>query len=98
MAGVEWSDRARISLRGIANDIARDAARPAVADKLVDAIHAKAEAHGRQPGMGSWHKDLPETYRYFVHKRYVVIYEELDDGIRVLLVVDSARDWTRMFE
>jgi plasmid stabilization system protein ParE len=47
MAGVEWSDRARISLRGIANDIAREAGRPTVADKLVDAIHAKAEAHGR---------------------------------------------------
>lgn len=98
MPGVQWSDRAHNSLRRIANYVAREAGRPLVADRLVDAIHAKAEAHGRQPGMGSLHKDLPESYRYFVHKRYVVIYETADDGIRVLLVVDSARDWTRLFE
>ena len=47
--------------------------------------------------MGSLHEDLPDGYRFFVHKRYVIVYEELEDGIIVQLVVDSARDWARLF-
>lgn len=68
-----------------------------MADKLLDRIYEKSEAYGRQPSMGSLHEDLPEGYRFFVHKRYVIVYEELEDGIVVQLVVDSARDWTRLF-
>lgn len=47
--------------------------------------------------MGSLHDELPDGYRFCVYKRYVIVYEERDDGIIVQLVVDSARDWTRLF-
>lgn len=56
-----------------------------------------SESYARQSEMGSLHEDLPDGLRYFVHKRYVIIYEPLEDGIRIHLVVDSARDWTRLF-
>lgn len=47
--------------------------------------------------MGSLHEELSENFRNFVHKRYVIVYETLTDGILVHLVADSARDWTQMF-
>jgi len=97
MAGAEWTSRGRRSLDGVATYIAVEGGRPKSADKLVDAIYAKAESYGRQPTMGALHEDLPENFRYFVHKRYVIVYETLTDGILVHVVVDSARDWTQMF-
>jgi plasmid stabilization system protein ParE len=98
MAQAVWNDSARRSLQAIATYVARQGGRPKVAEKLIQDVRRKAESHGRQPTMGSLHEDLPEGFRYFVHKRYLVIYEALDDGILVHLVVDSARDWARMFQ
>ena len=98
MAGVEWSDNARISIRTIGAYIASECGRPEIADRLIDAIYDKGESYARQPEMGSLHEDLPDEFRYFVHKRYVIVYETLDDGIMVHLVIDSARNWTRMFD
>lgn len=97
MAQVEWTRKGRMTLDRITEFIARDAGRPAVAEKLVRAIHKKCKSHARQPTMGTLHDELPDGFRYFVHKRYVIVYEPLDDGITVHLVVDSARDWTRFF-
>ena len=97
MAGVEWTPQARISLNEIAGYIAREAGRPKAAERIVRAIHAKSESYGRQPMMGSLHEELPEPLRFFLHKRYVVVYEPLYDGIRIHRVADSARDWTRIF-
>jgi plasmid stabilization system protein ParE len=97
MAGAEWTSRARRSMQEIARYIARESGRPKVAEKLSNAIRTKAEAYGRQPTMGSLHEGLPENFRYFIHKRYVIVYEALEDGILVHLIADSARDWIRLF-
>lgn len=97
MTGVKWTPKARISLQEVASYIARQSGDPDVADRLVDAIHDKSSSYGRQPMMGSIHEELPDGFRFFTHKRYVVIYETKGDGIVIHLVIDSARDWTRIF-
>lgn len=97
MASVEWTPKARKCLKDIARYIARQDYRPATADKLVDDIEAKCAQYAAQPELGSRHDALPGGFRLFVHKRYVVIFERLDSGIRVHLVVDGARDWPLLF-
>jgi plasmid stabilization system protein ParE len=97
MAGVKWTPKARIALQEIAGYIARQSGHPGVADKFVDAIHKKSGSYGRQPMMGSIHEELPDVFRYFTHSRHVIIYEKRADGIVIHLVIDSAREWTRLF-
>ncbi len=96
MPRLEWTPNARRSLKQIAKYIARQDRRPSVADKLVDEIDAKCRQYSLSPGMGSFDNALPVGFRFFTHKRYVIVFEPLESGIRVHLVVDSARDWPRL--
>jgi plasmid stabilization system protein ParE len=96
-ANVEWTPKARQALQEIAKYIARKDHRPRVADELVDDIHAKCQQYARSPSIGSQHEVLPDGFRFFVHKRYVIVFERCVDGIRIHLVVDSARDWPHLF-
>ena len=47
--------------------------------------------------MGTARPDLGEDLRVFSHKRYVIVYRALADGIEVLRVVDGARDYPSLF-
>lgn len=96
-AKVQWTPKATHALKEIAKYIARQDHRPRVADELVDDIHAKCYRYARSPEIGAQHEALPAGFRFFVHKRYVIVFESCGDGIRVHLVVDSARDWPHLF-
>jgi plasmid stabilization system protein ParE len=97
MPRVRWTPQARQELKEVAKYIARQDNRPRVASKLVDDVRDKLELYAQQPGMGTWHSELPTGFRYFAHKRYIIIYQPRDDGIIVHGVVDGAREWTRLF-
>lgn len=97
MSTVDWTPKARQCLKEIAKYIAHKDHRPAVAEKLIDDIDAKCAQYAAQTEIGSSHDALPDGFKFFVHKRYVVIFERFDLGIRVHLVVDGARDWPRLF-
>ena len=97
MSRVQWTPVAERDLDDIFDYIAEISHRPQTAAQILRDINEKATQYARQSGMGSRRSDLPEHFRFFVHKRYVVVYEPLDDGIRVHGVVDGARDWPRLF-
>ena len=97
MASVEWSPTARRDLREIVTYISRFGHGSQIADKLAAAIDEKAWSYGRQPEMGSLHEELPDGFRSFMHTRYVGVYEVIEDGVTVHRVIDSARDFIRVF-
>jgi toxin ParE1/3/4 len=48
--------------------------------------------------MGESRKEFGPDIRSFSHTRnYIVIYRVLDDGIDVLRVIHTARNWRRVF-
>jgi toxin ParE1/3/4 len=87
MARVERTPAAELSLDGIFDYIGRENQSPAAAAKLLRRINEKCQLYAQQPLMGEARNDLGPTVRCFPVGNYVVIYEPLQDGIRVLLVV-----------
>lgn len=77
--------------------IAIEGGRPATAEKLIRDIGAKCQIYAAQPGMGTARPDLGEDLRVLSHKRYVIVFRPLADGIEILRVVDGARDYPHLF-
>lgn len=71
--------------------------RPETALKIADEIHAKAREYVGHSQIGRRHPSFPEEWLYFVHKRWVVVYQEHVEGIEVLRVVDGSRDFDKLF-
>jgi toxin ParE1/3/4 len=71
---------------------------PAAADAFIDSIRRACEPYARQPLMGESRNEFGPDIRGFSHTRnYIVIYRVLDDGIDVLRVIHTARNWRRVF-
>jgi toxin ParE1/3/4 len=100
---VEWSREARRDLLDIYEFIAVQRREAEAARRLIRSIRRKAEAYGRQPGMGTLHEeiDLPGEAgpaRSFRVKSHIAIYRETPTGIIVLRVVHGRRDLPSLFE
>ena len=93
MADPKWTPQAEADLEEIAFHIAFQDKRPVIADRIVDEIRQKADTYAAQPEMGTAAPELGEDLRTFSHKRWVIIYQPIGDGIRVRAVVDGARDY-----
>jgi toxin ParE1/3/4 len=96
MSRVERTLAAEQDLEEIGYYIAKQRC-PATAEKILREIHAKCSLYAGQPEMGTLRPDLGEHHRVFHHKRWVVIYRPIQDGIEVLRVVDGARDYPSLF-
>lgn len=92
-----WTPRAASHLEEIACYIAVDDGRPLTADKIVREIHEKCQRYATNPLLGTPRPDLGTTCRAFSHKRWIIIYEPLEDGIVVEAVFDAVRDYPRLF-
>lgn len=92
-----WRRLAEIELEDIVVYIGVHERRPETALKIADEIHAKAIEYARHPQIGKRHPCFHDDWRYFVHKRWIVVYREHPDGIEVLRVVDAARDLNKLF-
>ena len=77
--------------------IAIESARPVAAERLIRDIVDKCELYATHPKMGTSRPDLGDDFRVFSHKRYVVVYRPMADGIEVIRVVDGARDYPALF-
>ena len=97
MARTLWTPRAEKHLEDIAYYIAVDDGRPITADRIVREIHDTCELYARNPQLGEARPDLGNNVRVFSHKRWVIVYYPLDDGIVVEAVFDGARDYPRLF-
>jgi len=70
----------------------------AAAAAFVRDLHDRIAAHARQPLMGNLCEDLGLDLRCFsFRKNYIVIYRPLDDGVDILRMFHTARDYTQLF-
>lgn len=87
-----WDD-----LDGITRYIAEKEARPEVARAILAEIYAKCEKYAEHPTIGQRFPTPKRAYRMFRHKRWVIFYLEIKDGIKVYRIVDGARDFDQLF-
>jgi toxin ParE1/3/4 len=72
--------------------IARESQSLDVALSFLDKIEQKCLLYASQPLMGTPRFDLGDNVHSFSVDKYVVFYQPLTDGIRVLLVVHGSRN------
>lgn len=95
MLQVVLTRRADGDLSDIWNYVARD--NIAAADKLTDDIHEMFQRLAASPGLGFPQFQYRDELRCKpVRKHYLVFYEPIEHGIRVLRVLHAARDWQHL--
>jgi toxin ParE1/3/4 len=101
MSQASWSSTAESDVEDIYDWIARKDRRRSVAKKVVRELRDRCDAlaaimsSGSQIGTAS--PQLGSDYRTFTHKRWVIVFRPLDDGIEVMRVLDGSRDFPRLF-
>ena len=97
MAQVFRTEAAENDLQEIAYYIAVKDRRPLTAERIVDEILSKCRRYADSPEIGTSADHLGVNYRFFAHKRWVVVYRPVSEGILVLRIVDGARDFSKLF-
>lgn len=92
MARLIRTSQAREDVLDIWAYIAQD--NPAAADKLLCRIDETMQLLAENPGTGiSQYQYREGLHCKPVSKRYLIFYEPIDDGIRIIRVLHGARDW-----
>jgi toxin ParE1/3/4 len=91
MGQVIYSARSRADIADIWRDIALDGGE-ALADKKVDHIERRAAMLSRHPLMGLARPEIADGARSLLVERWLVLYRADSDAVRVMRVVDGARD------
>jgi plasmid stabilization system protein ParE len=97
MARAGWSISARTDLKSIVLYIAVKEGQRVVARRIAHEMRERSRFYAENPTLGQLYPEIGESIRGFVHKRWLVLYRPEADGIAVLAVVDSARDFTSFF-
>ena len=96
-----WAPIAEEDVEAIYKWIAHRDGRRQTAKKITAEIRQKcdeyADAFAAGSVIGSARPDLGEGHRVFTHKRWVVVFRPIEDGIEVLRVLDGSRDFPRLF-
>jgi plasmid stabilization system protein ParE len=87
-----WTPTAEHELEEIVYFIAVKDGRPSTADRIAREIRDRADDCASDPQLGHRHPEFPEGWYYFLHKRWLVLYQPHKEGIEVLRVVDAARN------
>ncbi len=85
-----WARPAHTDRKEIREHIAQRA--PAAALALDELLSEKAGLLLDHPGLGRVGR-VPGTRELVVHQNYMLIYDTVDDVVRVLRVLHSARQW-----
>jgi plasmid stabilization system protein ParE len=96
-AKATWSGLAELDLEEIVYYIAVKDGRPHVAEQIAREIREACDRYAQHPHLGVADARLGENVRRFTHKRWVIFYRPLADSIGVLRVIDSSRDFDRLF-
>ena len=97
MARVVRTSAAERSLEEIFDYIGRQNHSPVAAARFLRRIANKCEVFATQPLSGEARPDLGANVRCFPVGDYLVLYQPLEDGILVLLVIHGARDLPTVF-
>ena len=92
-----WTADAAKDLEEIAYYIGQLDARPLVADRIVDEIKARADFFAAALNVGQTAAQFPAGWQFFRHKRWIVLYREVEAGIEVLRVIDGSREFGALF-
>jgi toxin ParE1/3/4 len=71
---------------------------PARAERFVAELEAKARHLAQWPGSYPPRDDISPGVRAAVHGRYLLLYRDLEDEVRIVRVVHGARDLPRLFD
>ena len=91
MGGVSLSRLAQRDLVEIWFQIAAGKG-PATADHWIDRIEARCRQLAEFPESGPPRRDIADDARMLVIARWLVLYELAKGGVRIMRVVDAARD------
>jgi toxin ParE1/3/4 len=97
MPRLELDPDAVTDLDAIYDFIGRTRRSSDTADEVVDRIHRTCELCATQPGIGESRPDLGAELRVLAVGPHVLVYRPLDDGIRVLRILDGRRDYPALF-
>jgi plasmid stabilization system protein ParE len=72
------------------------------ADKVVSDLRAACQFYADSIAsgflIGTARPDLGESYRVFTHKRWVIGFKPLVNGIEIMRVLDGGRDFSKLFK
>ncbi|MEX2215298.1 MAG: type II toxin-antitoxin system RelE/ParE family toxin [Phycisphaeraceae bacterium] len=96
MGVIEWVPIAQADIDAIHDYISRD--NPSAADRLVFQIKAKLEGCLEFPRANTPRDDLEPGCRSIPHGNYLIFYMPIENGIRVVRVLDGRRDVERAYK
>ncbi|MBI5323187.1 type II toxin-antitoxin system RelE/ParE family toxin [Bradyrhizobium sp.] len=94
MARVRYTHQARTDLIDIWIHIATDS--QATADRCLERIESRCRDLADFPALGPERPDIAPDARMLVIDRWLALYRIEDDNVRIVRVVDGARDLTRI--
>ncbi len=97
MPTLELTDRARDDLLRIGEYIGEQQHRRSTAKRVIQGISKTCRRYARDPHIGQSAPELGIDLRLGIYQRWVIIYEPVEQGIRVLRIVDGARDYSKLF-
>jgi toxin ParE1/3/4 len=86
---------AKIDLAGIWDYIAEDS--ESRADAFIDAIDQNFHVLAEQPALGRSREELAEGLRSFPIGQYIIFYQTIPGGIKIVRVLHGARDLDAFF-
>jgi len=95
MARILRSKLARGDLRDAWLYVAQD--NISAADRLLERIDRTIRLIAESPAIGEPQNDLKQGLRRFVVGNYLIFYEPISEGIRVVRVLHGARRWEEEF-
>ena len=92
-----WTPFAEAELEDILYYLAVEDKQPVRAERIAVEIRERATRVASTQAIWQRHPDLPPSWYYSLHKRWIIVFRERVKGIEVLRVIDGARDFTRLF-
>jgi plasmid stabilization system protein ParE len=83
-------------LRSIAFQIGMESGRPLVADQIIDELVDRCEQVAKLSSMSQLGTLVPELgrgVRLLSHRRWVIVFRYVDDGVLILRVADGSQDY-----
>jgi toxin ParE1/3/4 len=97
MAEVHYNELALLDLDGI-QDFIIERSDSDTATRFIDDLSETFYLLADMPQIGRARNDLEKGIRMFVHRRYTILYREVEDGAIIVRVAPPYRDIKRMFE
>lgn len=97
MAKVVWTPLAELELEDILFYIRVADGRPQTARRVGEELLAQVNRQAGIADAGQRHPHAPEGWMYMRHKRWLIFYQVISDGIEILRVVDAVRDLPSLF-